>query len=335
VSSIHRFGIDWSGRSPNGPDIFEKDDVLQLLSMHGVVVIRGQSLDAQRLRKLARLFGPPMRPLSLTSSPQWVAEALSDERRGYRATIGSASVAKGEDEWCLLLSDVHITVPEQDHITIPALCIGNKSGVTDAYSNSTQIDIIETVGADAPPGTDVWHSDASYLENPPSIGIFYACSAPEDGSGQTLFCDMKSALKSLSPRLQNMLSQCSAIHAADAHVRRYGEHRGRLLRIPAIPSPVEHPVIRSVCGDNSSSLFINPFYTDKIAGMEYDESDSIIDMLMAKCTRPEFVFCHRWKEGDIVIWDNRTSMHYGVRNITKGFHKKLMRVLVEGERPVG
>ena len=165
VPSIHRFGIEWSGRRPNGPDIFEKDEVLQLLSMHGVVVIRGQSLDAQGLRKLARLFGPPIRPLALASSPPWVAEALSDERRGYRATIGSASLAKGEDEWCLLLSDVHITVPEKDHITIPALCMGNKSGLMDSYSNSSQIDIIETVGTDDLPGTDVWHSDASYLEN--------------------------------------------------------------------------------------------------------------------------------------------------------------------------
>ena len=193
--------------------------------------------------------------------------------------------------------------------------------------------IIETRPGRIGARNNYWHTDISHREGPPAASILHALAVP-DGLGDTMFCNMYRALETLSPGLRRLLDGMEAMHSAEATMRRAQEQGTDALPVDAVPPPLAHPVLRTHPHTGRRALFVNPHFTASFAGMTEEESAPLLDYLAEHATRPENVYRHRWAAGDLVIWDNRCTMHYAVRDYDDTVHRKLHRTTASGERPV-
>ncbi len=184
-----------------------------------------------------------------------------------------------------------------------------------------------------------WHSDFSYLERPPGGSLLQAVDLPPVG-GDTLWADCVSAWESLPDDLRVILEGRNAIQTG----KPYGvKHRPKVStstsvkmtrgdpeadKERALPAVRRHPV------SGRAALFVNPTYTTRLEGMSEEESAPILERVYAHMIRPEFQCRHRWRPGDLVIWDNRATMHFAV-NDYDGHRRLLLRTTFAGEAPIG
>jgi taurine dioxygenase len=96
--------------------------------------------------------------------------------------------------------------------------------------------------------------------------------------------------------------------------------------------PVEHPLVRTHPVTGRKALYLNPNRMHQVVGMPLDEGDALLDELIAYATGPDFTYRHKWREGDILMWDNRCTMHRA--NHDYGDQPRRMnRILIAGDRP--
>jgi len=182
---------------------------------------------------------------------------------------------------------------------------------------------------------DYWHSDISHMAEPPSATVLHALAVPE-GHGDTMICNMARAYEQLSDGLKQMIAGLKAYHSGKAtQMRSVGAKTDARPIDPAeLKPPQLHPVARSVAGTNQKAIFVNPRFTIGIDGLEERESAWLLNLLYEVATKPENIYRHRWQVGDVLIWDNRRTMHYAVRDYTEDMHRKLHRCTAQGEAPV-
>jgi taurine dioxygenase len=176
-----------------------------------------------------------------------------------------------------------------------------------------------------------WHSDVSFRERPAAASILNAIEIPSVG-GDTLFADMAQAYEALSATMKATLKPLRAVHDfAVAAATQYA-------RPIVVDSDLDganrwiHPVVRTHAETGRKSLYVNPGFTSHLEGFAAAESKAILDYLYAHAARPEFVYRHRWQRGDVMIWDNRTLMHYAVADYGDA-PRYMERTTVIGERP--
>ncbi|MCP5156597.1 MAG: TauD/TfdA family dioxygenase [Ectothiorhodospiraceae bacterium] len=182
---------------------------------------------------------------------------------------------------------------------------------------------------------DYWHSDISHMEEPPLASLLHAIEIPT-GRGDTMFCNMCAAHDQLSPGLRATLAELRAMHSGEATYRRALEGGTDALRIDPsqVKPPVSHPVVRTLGETGRKALFVNPHFTTEFEGMTREESAPLLQHIYARATAPENVYRHRWAVGDVVMWDNRATMHYAVRDYDESMPRYLHRTTADGERPV-
>jgi taurine dioxygenase len=185
---------------------------------------------------------------------------------------------------------------------------------------------------------NAWHSDFTFLEEPPLGSILYAREVPSHG-GDTLFANMYEAYAALSPGLKRMLAGLRAMHSG----RPYGRggvpqdlKTSRSIAIerdnPEAEREVAHPVVRLHPESGRAALFVNAIYTTRFEDMSEQESRPLLDFLFQHCQRPEFACRFRWEQGSLAVWDNRCTLHYAV-NDYDGSRRLMHRTTVAGERP--
>ena len=179
---------------------------------------------------------------------------------------------------------------------------------------------------------DFWHSDISFAEKPPACSVLYARTITE-GCGDTMFCNMYHAYDELSEGMRRMLDGLTAMHTSAplAQRNRAGVSDGR--PIADIPPPAEHPAVRTHPETGRKALYVNPYFTSHFAAMTEDESRPLLEFLCQHSTRPENVFRHRWREGDLLLWDNRCAMHYAVYDYDDTKPRLMNRTTAAGDRP--
>ncbi len=153
-----------------------------------------------------------------------------------------------------------------------------------------------------------WHSDVSCEPEPPMGSMLYLTEVPPDGGGDTMFANMYAAYEALSPLLQELLEQCTAIHdSAKAHAyrRRSGEEG---LEYPH----AEHPVVRTHPVTGRKLLFVNRGFTTRIAQLSRPESDALLEMLYRHIETPEFCCRFGWQPNSLAFWDNRCVQHHAL-----------------------
>ena len=157
-------------------------------------------------------------------------------------------------------------------------------------------------------GEAIWHADMTYVENPPMAAILYALEVPPSG-GDTYWANMALAYEALPPELKRKIEGREAIHDAT-----YNSAGGRRKGYADVTDPREapgarHPLARAHPETGRECLFLGRRRNSYVVGMELDESDALLDALWAHATRPEFAFRQQWQAGDVIIWDNRCTLH--------------------------
>ncbi len=180
---------------------------------------------------------------------------------------------------------------------------------------------------------DYWHSDISHSERPPLATVLHAKTVPA-GKGDTMFCNMYRAWEELSDGLRAMLAGKRAWHSAAATQRRNNLEHNDGHEIRSVPDPRLHPVARTHPDTGRQALFVNPHFVTHFEGLSEAESKPILDYLYAQATRPENIYRHAWQEGDVVMWDNRVTMHYAVRDYAPEDRRLMHRTTAAGEVPV-
>ena len=186
-------------------------------------------------------------------------------------------------------------------------------------------------------GAAVWHSDISCAERPPALSVFSAQVVPE-GRGDTMFCNMVRAYEDLSKGMQAMLGGLRARHSwesiiSGARARRERDSTLAAQPFPEFPARASHPVVRTHPDTGRKALFINPSFTVCFEDMTDEESTPLLTWLYDRATRPENIYRHPWREGDVIMWDNRASMHYGVYDYDPFMPRRMYRTTAAGDRP--
>lgn len=186
---------------------------------------------------------------------------------------------------------------------------------------------------------DTWHTDVTFMERPPLGSILRPVVLPLHG-GDTNWADSELAYQSLAAPVRQLVDQLTAVHDGNREFGYYlAQKRGGKgnvwdgKEVTALV-PVEHPVVRVHPESGRKGLFVNPGFTSRIVGVSEAESRGILDFLYAHITKPEHVVRHRWRLGDLVLWDNRSTLHYANRDYGTE-HRVMHRITLRGDIPVG
>ncbi|MFE0749427.1 TauD/TfdA dioxygenase family protein [Gordonia sp. NPDC058843] len=186
---------------------------------------------------------------------------------------------------------------------------------------------------------DVWHTDVTFMPRPPMGSILRPVVLPRNG-GDTNWADTELAYRSLSEPVRRMIDGLSAVHDGNRefgyYLKQRRNGRGNTWDGEEVTElvPVTHPVVRIHPETGRKSLFVNPGFTSHIDGVSEAESRGILDLLYAHITKPEHIVRHRWRLGDLVLWDNRNTLHYANRDY--GDARRVMhRITLRGDAPIG
>ncbi|MGW9263645.1 TauD/TfdA dioxygenase family protein [Gordonia terrae] len=186
---------------------------------------------------------------------------------------------------------------------------------------------------------DVWHTDVTFMPRPPMGSILRPVVLPRNG-GDTNWADAELAYRSLSEPIRRMIDGLSAVHDGNRefgyYLKQRRNGRGNTWDGEEVTElvPVTHPVVRIHPETGRKSLYVNPGFTSHIDGVSEAESRGILDLLYAHLTKPEHIVRHRWRLGDLVLWDNRNTLHYANRDY--GDARRVMhRITLRGEAPIG
>ncbi|QLC26414.1 TauD/TfdA family dioxygenase [Parasphingopyxis algicola] len=180
-------------------------------------------------------------------------------------------------------------------------------------------------------GNQLWHSDLSFCDNPAHASMLHATEIAEEG-GETEFCDLVSAYETLDREMKAKIEGKIAVHSL-AHSRVRGGHsEADVEYLLELRPPASQPLVRTHPETGKKALFIGA-HVSKIEGLDETESADLIDTLLDHAPQPERVYSHRWAVNDLVIWDNRQTLHrgrpYDVDNVRRVMH----RVTVDGDGP--
>jgi taurine dioxygenase len=184
---------------------------------------------------------------------------------------------------------------------------------------------------------DVWHTDVTFVRRPPLGSVLRAVVLPPTG-GDTQWADLELAYRSLSEPVRRLADQLVAVHDGTREFGYYLAQReertkweGEEFRALV---PIEHPVVRVHPETGRRGLFVNPGFVSHIKDVSDAESRYLLDLFYAHITKPEHIVRHRWSVGDVVMWDNRSTVHYANRDY--GNQRRVMhRITLRGDQPVG
>jgi taurine dioxygenase len=177
-----------------------------------------------------------------------------------------------------------------------------------------------------------YHTDHSNAPEPPKATLLHAVRLPSRG-GDTQYVNMHLAYERLPAELREKIAGREAIHVYQSR------HSARkLFDLPPeargkSPDGVLHPLVRTHPESGRKALYINPIRIEGIPGMAEEEALELLDRLLDHATKPEFEYRHRWRPGDLVIWDNRCLLHKANGDYDMAETRYLYRLMLQGDRP--
>ena len=178
----------------------------------------------------------------------------------------------------------------------------------------------------------VWHSDTTYLQQPPMASLLYAIEIPPYG-GDTLFSNQYMAYETLSDGLKKTLSELVAVNTSSKpEVSMTREDRMREAGMELNILSASHPAVRTHPETGNKALFVNKAHTTHFKDWTESESKSLLEFLFQHQVRTEFTCRFRWEKNSLAFWDNRCVQHNPV-NDYQGFRRKMHRVTIAGDKP--
>ena len=187
-----------------------------------------------------------------------------------------------------------------------------------------------------PDGGSEWHSDHSYVDQPTGYTMLQAIKVPKDG-GDTEWTNMVRAYEALPDDMKSRLDSLVGIHS-------FNRMKNQRLSVPVrhmndpdyykrSPPDSFHPMVRTHPHTDKKALYISPRFTIGIKDMEDSEAQPLLDELFAHIQNRDFIYHHRWTVGDLLMWDNRATIHLALLGVPEGQARRMHRTTVLGEIP--
>jgi taurine dioxygenase len=186
---------------------------------------------------------------------------------------------------------------------------------------------------------DFWHSDSSHHEEPVKSTILYAVKNPRTG-GDTAYCNMYLVYDALPDELRDAVAGRTAVH----HVSKARNPRVSISKdrpdakdyyaaAERIHADVHQPVIRTHPESLRQAVYVSPRFTLSIDGIDAGESERLLCAIFEIMKRPAFQYRHRWRDNDLVMWDNRCLTHRATGGYVLPDVRRMHRTTVRGDRP--
>ena len=276
------------------------------------------------VRKLSAPLGAEIRGVDL-SRPLDAADIEAIKRAWY-------------DNLVLLFRDQHLSEDAQIRF---ARCFGAlqkrprppSARAETGVENPELVMLVSNIREDGKPigslpdGEMEFHTDQCYLEKPANGTFLYAIEVPSEG-GDTLFLNLYEAYETLSPELKKRLAGLTA-----ENVYLYGTtSRDAVKPDFNVHRHFAHPVVRTHPVTGRKALYVNRLMTWNIVGMDDAESERLLNALFDHLEQDRFIYAHKWRPGDLVLWDNRCTLHART-DFSAGERRLLRRVTILGEKP--
>lgn len=256
--------------------------------------------------------------------------------------LGDAELARLEKELadrCVLLlrgqdisPDQHIAFsrrlgPLEEHV-LQNFCL---PGHPEIFVVSNIVENGEHIGAYG--GSKEYHSDLAYLEEPSMGSVFHCLECPEEG-GETAIVSMSAAYEALPEERREWLSRQRVVfdyvwQYERAHRDRPPLTAAQKARVP----PVCHPAVRTHPVNGRPAIFMSEVWVRRFEGMDDDESQKIIREILEFAMQPRFTYVHKWSPGDVIIWDNRNSVHKACPFDEEKARRRMHRTTIRGSAP--
>lgn len=216
------------------------------------------------------------------------------------------------------------------------LGLGRKKYYTDDVPDEITI-ISNIVDASGTPvgalgdGEAFWHTDSSFTETPISASLLHAIEVTETG-GETAFLNMYAAYEEMPPELAAKIDGKFANHSKVHNSA--GVRRPEFADVtdPSKAPGVKHPIVRTHPVTGRKCLYLGRRLNSYIFGLPVEESEKLLDELWAHACQDKYVWEHKWKVGDLLVWDNRCTMHH--RNAFSPNARRLMHKSTTAGEPV-
>jgi alpha-ketoglutarate-dependent 2,4-dichlorophenoxyacetate dioxygenase len=176
-----------------------------------------------------------------------------------------------------------------------------------------------------------WHTDSSFRVIPAMASALSAREVPATEAGDTEFASMRIGWETLPEDKRAAIEGLSALHSYAYTLGHFGEHGVKKSELDELPS-AEHPLVRSDHPTGRKTLFVSG-HIERLVGMAPEAGRALKVELIDWCTRPGYVYRHRWRRHDLVVWDNRCALHRAT-NIPVRERRLMHRTTVAGVGPV-
>jgi taurine dioxygenase len=180
-------------------------------------------------------------------------------------------------------------------------------GFPEVFVISNVIENGEAIGS-LGAGESVWHTDMNYLPAPPMASMLYCLETPSEG-GKTGFMNMYAAYEALPDALRRRIDGMQIKHDSTTNSAGYRRLGAAEVTDVTISPGQLHPIVRRHPETGRPALYLGRRLHAWIAGLPLAESDTLLDELWAHAAKEQFTWHHSWRPGDILIWDNRCTMH--------------------------
>jgi alpha-ketoglutarate-dependent taurine dioxygenase len=158
-------------------------------------------------------------------------------------------------------------------------------------------------------GEAVWHADMTYVDVPPKAAALYSLEVPQNGGGNTYFADMFAAYEALPATLKETIKGIVAVH--DASRNSAGLLRNGYAEVTDVRETkgARHPLVRTDPQTGRKAMFLGRRPNSYVIGMSVADSEKLLDELWAHATQSRFAMSHKWKVGDLLMWNNLSVLH--------------------------
>ena len=204
--------------------------------------------------------------------------------------------------------------------------------------NYTPVHTVSNLDSDGRPsevlrerGNYYWHSDKSYHAVPSLMTMLHAVELPPKG-GETQFANTAKAYAALPEDTRREIDGLRAIHSWEASRIQCGGRPATPEQIAERP-PVDHPLVRTHPDSGAKALYLGN-HASHIVGWPVADGQALLRRLVQHVAQPQFVYTHRWQPGDLVLWDNRCTVHRALPHDAMGVHRRVLhRTVVKGSVP--
>jgi taurine dioxygenase len=178
-----------------------------------------------------------------------------------------------------------------------------------------------------------WHTDHTNQELPPKFTMLYAVAVPDKG-GATSVCNSRAAYEALAEDVKRKIAGMKTENTLISSARFMNANPDILkAQLESKKPPTIHPLVRTHPETGTKAVWFHKSKTEKVTGMTPEETQDFLQELTDKITHPRFCYAHEYQKGDLVIIDDRASLHKAGFDFDQSQHRRLYRMLVRGDRP--